>query len=138
MSSPKLALYTQTMKEICGAIAAHDLETVLGYFDNDCVVVNGAGGTVGDKSALLPGFEEMFAVFPDWTPRVVASFLEGDTIGVLFEVTGTVGGSGPKVTWIATGYTTFDPDTLKIVRDVYFMDEAALQQKLDEPKFVGS
>ncbi|MFE3170669.1 nuclear transport factor 2 family protein [Amycolatopsis sp. NPDC059090] len=132
MSNAKLALYTRTMDEICAAVAAHDLDKVLKYFDDECVVVNGAGGTVGDKAALVPGFEEMFATFPDWTPRVAASFLEGDTIGVLFEVTGTVGGTGPKVTWIGTGYSTFDPETLKIVRDVYFMDEAALEQKIND------
>ncbi|MFC9556841.1 nuclear transport factor 2 family protein [Rhodococcus sp. NPDC056960] len=137
MSSSKLALYTQKMKEICAAVAARDLETVLGYFDDECVVVNGASGTVGDKSALLPGFEEMFETFPDWTPRVATSFLEGDTVGVLFEVTGTAGGSGPKVTWIGTGYSTFDPETLKIVRDVYYMDEAALEQKISDSGLVG-
>lgn len=128
----KIDSYTQKMTEICAAVAAHDLDTVLEYFDDECVVVNGASGTVGDKSSLVAGFEDMFAVFPDWTPRVATSFLDGDTIGVLFEVTGTAGRSGPKVTWIGTGYSTFDPDTLKIVRDVYFMDEAALEQKIND------
>ncbi|MGW5515645.1 nuclear transport factor 2 family protein [Nocardia africana] len=137
MSASKLSVYNQKLNEICAAVAAHDLEKVLDYFDDECVVINGAGATVGDKSALVPGFEEMFATFPDWTPRVAASFLDGDTIGVLFEITGTAFGSGPKVTWIGTGYSTFDPGTLKIVRDVYFMDEAALEQKISGCEAVG-
>ncbi|MEV0060464.1 nuclear transport factor 2 family protein [Nocardia sp. NPDC050718] len=137
MSISKHAVYTGKMNEICAAVAARDLDTVLEYFDDECVVVNGAGGTVGDKSALVPGFQEMFATFPDWTPRVAASFVEGDTIGVLFEVTGTPGGEGAGVTWIGTGYSTFDPETLKIVRDVYFMDEAALEQKISDASAIG-
>ncbi|AJF67993.1 nuclear transport factor 2 family protein [Streptomyces vietnamensis] len=137
MPTSKLALYTQKMREICTAVAARDLDKVLGYFDDECVVVNGVDGTVGDKSALLPGFEAMFATFPDWTPRVATSFTEGDTVGVLYECTGTAGGSGPKVTWIGTGYATFDPETLKIVRDVYYMDEAALGQKVSDAEAVG-
>ncbi|MEU3013807.1 nuclear transport factor 2 family protein [Nocardia asteroides] len=137
MSISKHAVYTEKLNEICAAVTARDLETVLEYFDDECVVINGAGGIVGGKSALVPGFEEMFAAFPDWTPRVAASFVEGDTIGVLFEVTGTPGGVGPGVTWIGTGYSTFDPETLKIVRDVYFMDEAALEQKISDSSATG-
>lgn len=134
MSDPKLDVYAQKMTEICAAVAAHDLDTVLAYFDDECVVVNGAAGTVGGKTALLTGFEEMFGLFNDWTPRVAASFLEGDTLGVLFEATGTNEESGRTVTWIGTGLSTFDPETLKIVRDVYFMDEEALEQKLRNPE----
>lgn len=137
MSSSKLALYTRKMNEICAAVAAHDLGKALEYFDDECVVVNGVGQTVGGKPALVQGFDEMFAAFPDWTPRVATSFLDGDTIGVLFEVTGTAGGTGPKVTWIGTGYSTFDPESLKVVRDVYFMDEAALEQKISDAMLAG-
>ncbi|MBN9747879.1 hypothetical protein DMP23_43500 [Amycolatopsis sp. A1MSW2902] len=137
MSDPKLDAYTRKMNEICTAVAARDLDKVLEYFDDECVVLNGANGTVGGKSALVPGFEEMFATFPDWTPKVATSFLDGDTIAVLFEVTGTAGGTGPKVTWIGTGYSTFDPETQKIVRDVYYMDEAALEQKINDSALPG-
>ncbi|MFD6456160.1 nuclear transport factor 2 family protein [Nocardia sp. NPDC060220] len=137
MSSSSLAVYTQKMNEICAAIAARDFERALGYFDEKCVVVNGAGGIEGGKSALSVGFEEMIAAFPDWTPRVAASCLEGDTIVVLVEMTGTVAGTGSTIRWIGTGYSTFDPETHKIVRDVYFLDEAALAQKISDSELAS-
>lgn len=134
MSSSDLELYTQTLRDVCAAVAAHDLEAALSYFDDDCVVVNGVAGTVEDKSALPRFFQETWSVFPDFAPRPVASHLVGDTLGVLFEATGTPTGPdgepGVPVRWLGTGFSTFDPVTRKIVRDVYFADEAALEEKL--------
>ncbi|MUM04848.1 hypothetical protein B5P44_08655 [Mycobacterium sp. CBMA 213] len=124
------------MAEICSAIVDHDVERVMDHFADDCVVVNGAAGTVNDKSAIRAGFGEMWAVFPDWTPRIAVSCLDGDTLGVLFDLAGTASGDRP-VQWIGTGFYTFDPDTLKIVRDVYFADEASLEQKLAESDLVS-
>lgn len=31
---------------------------------------------------------------------------------------------------MATGFSTFDPVSLKIVRDSYFVDEAAIEQRI--------
>ena len=53
MSSAKLELYTTKMTEICDAIAEHDLEKVLRYFDAECVVINGVSGSVGDTTQAL-------------------------------------------------------------------------------------
>ena len=127
MSSSDTELYTQRFREICEAVAAHDVDAVLEHFSDDCVVINGVAGTVDDKSALTRFFQETWAVFPDFAPRPVASHLEGNTLGVLFEATGTpIGPDGvprPQVRWLGTGFSTFDPVTRKIVRDVYFADD---------------
>ncbi|MFI8975023.1 nuclear transport factor 2 family protein [Nocardia asteroides] len=117
------------------AVAAHDIDAVLDYFDDNCVFVNGVTGTTSEKADLVTFLNETWSVFPDYTPRPAATFFQDNTLGVLFEITATSpqareGATAGKVRWMATAFSTFDPVSLKIVRDSYYVDEAAVEQKI--------
>ncbi|QSE91529.1 nuclear transport factor 2 family protein [Rhodococcus pseudokoreensis] len=130
--------YADRIRSACAAVVEHDLDRALAHFDDNCVFVDGTTGRETGKDGLLAFLDEMWSMFPDFAPRVVAAHVAENTIGVLFESTGTLVGTGDastpgkQVRWIATGFSTFDPDSLKILRDVYFVDTAALEQKVGE------
>jgi hypothetical protein len=80
---------------------------------------------------------ETWQVFPDFSPRLVAAHIQDNVMGGLIENTATApgpGGSvaaGGKIQWLSTAFYTFDPDTLKVVREVYYADESVIEQKIN-------
>ncbi|GAB3681111.1 nuclear transport factor 2 family protein [Saccharopolyspora tripterygii] len=136
-STDRLAeTYVDKIKSVCSAVVDHDVERILAHFDDNCVFVDGGTGQEGGKDSLIGFLEEMWSTFPDYTPRVAAAHVDENTIGVVFELTGTLPAvdapatSGKKMRWLATAFSTFDPDSLAITRDIYFVDAAALEQML--------
>ncbi|MFB9729521.1 nuclear transport factor 2 family protein [Haloechinothrix salitolerans] len=126
-----------TIRNVCSAVTAHDVDRVLGYFDDGCVFVDGTTGEQGGKDSLIGFLDQMYAMFPDYSPRVAAAHVDGDTIGVVYELTGTLNGpagatTGKRLRWMATAFSTFAPGSLAIIRDVYCFDAAALEQQLLE------
>ncbi|OXR41212.1 nuclear transport factor 2 family protein [Nocardia sp. MDA0666] len=129
------AIYVDRIRSVCAAVKAHDIETVLTYFDDACVFVNGVTGTTSEKPELVEFLKETWAVFPDYAPRPVVTYMQGNTLGALFEMAGTPpqaeGQAAPEqIRWLAASFSTFDPVTLKIVRDAYYVDEEAIQQQI--------
>ncbi|MFJ9743921.1 nuclear transport factor 2 family protein [Streptomyces sp. NPDC101166] len=137
------AIYVERMRSMCAAVKAHDIDTVLSYFDDACVFINGVTGTTSEKSELVEFLNETWSVFPDYAPQPVATYMQGDTLGVLFEITATApqaeGQAAPEqIRWLATSFTTFDPVSLRIVRDAYYVDEDAIQRQIIAAQRTGN
>ncbi|MEV6059964.1 nuclear transport factor 2 family protein [Nocardia asteroides] len=127
----------ELINSMSAAVGAHDVDAVLSYFDDECVFVNGVTGATSAKPDLVTFLEETWSAFPDYTPRPVASYFQENTLGVLFEISATPssaeGGSAVgKVHWMVAAFSTFDPLSLKIVRDSYYVDEVMIEQKVKE------
>ncbi|WP_179831009.1 nuclear transport factor 2 family protein [Nocardia amikacinitolerans] len=117
------------------AVGARDIDAVLSYFDDDCVFVNGVTGETSAKPDLVTFLAETWSAFPDYTPRPVATYLQENTLGVLFEISATPAGSeggvsARKAQWMVAAFSTFDPLSLKIIRDSYYVDEAMIEEKV--------
>lgn len=129
----------QSLHSLCAAVADRDVMAVLTHFDDDCVFVDGTTGERAGSEGLVRFLEEMWALFPDFTPTVAATHTQGDTIGALFDTSGSsTDASTPALTrrpirWMTVGFSTFDGQTGKIVKDVYFADVDAMEQLLTEP-----
>ncbi|GAB3681171.1 nuclear transport factor 2 family protein [Saccharopolyspora tripterygii] len=113
-----------TIRSVCSAVADYDVERVLGYFDDSCVLVDGTTGEAAGSDRLAGFLDEMF---PD--ESVGAAHVDGDAIGVVYEITGTLnspdGSSiGKQLRWVATAFSTFAPSLLAITREVYRAEAA--------------
>ncbi|BAH48362.1 nuclear transport factor 2 family protein [Rhodococcus opacus] len=135
----------ERIESVCMAVVARDLEGVLDHFAEDCVFVNGVTGTtVPGKAELVNFLNDIWASFPEYTPRPVAAHLEQTTLGMLFETTVELPATdekaspdGTKVRWLTSSFFTFDPTSMKIIRDVYYADEAAVEQMINEAGRAG-
>ncbi|BAH48352.1 nuclear transport factor 2 family protein [Rhodococcus opacus] len=131
-STEMLDRYCAVIRELCDAVAAHDTDHMLRYFDDSCVFVNGVDGRHTAKDGLVEFFQQVWESFPDYAPVPVEMHLNGDVLAVIFRTTATVrvGESEQIVSWLMTSFSTFDPETVTIVRDVYFADEEALEETI--------
>jgi ketosteroid isomerase-like protein len=119
--------YFDVLVEVCRAVTAHDVDAALEHFAEDCVFVDGPTGTVTDRQGLLDFLAQTWEVLPDYAPRPVAAHTVGDTIAMVFEASGTL--AGRELRWPVASFSTFD-ENRRIVRDVYFVDQQALDSRL--------
>lgn len=129
----------ETIRSLCRSVAARDVEALLAHFSDDCVFADGTSGQQAGSEGLLRFLDEMWTLFPDFTPRVAAAHVQGDTVGALFDSSGTLadpvapGSTSRAVRWMTVGFSTFDGQTGKIIRDVYFADMEAMTHAMAGP-----
>lgn len=136
---PGIDAYLAKIGEMGEAVTKQNLDALMSHYADDCVYVNGSTGETAGKSAIADFMTDTFAAFPDFTPSLAASHLQGNTLAAVLEATITLPGDdgrltpgNPQVQWLFTAFYEFDPSTLKVVREVCFADEEAVGKKIEE------
>ena len=128
--------FGQQIAQMTEAMDAHDLDALMEHYDDELVFVDGVSGDRLNKAGLRDYVDQIWVAQPDFTVRMVASHALNNEFAVMLEASASmptqVAGESAQVRWVIPVIYTFDPATLKVVREVSFSDEEAYQQTLVE------
>ncbi|QSR24871.1 hypothetical protein CFH99_04480 [Nocardioides aromaticivorans] len=126
--------FTQRIAQMIEAMTAHDLDALMDHYDDGLVFVDSASAQRFTKDGLRDFVDELWVEQPDFTVRMAASHALGNEFAVMLEASASmprrVSGEAVQVSWVIPVIYTFDPSSLKVVREISFSDEEAYQQTL--------
>lgn len=131
MSTQNADRMNKQLDEMAAAVSAQDLDGLLAFYDDELVFIEGAN--VMDKDGLADYLKELWTSQPEFSVALGASHAVDDVLGVTLEASMPVETSSGEVVpvhWPILVLYTFDLTTMKVVRELAFSDEEALNQKL--------
>jgi ketosteroid isomerase-like protein len=116
--------------EMAVAVAAKDLDTLMSFYDDDLVLIN--GGAVLTKAELAESMAGTWAEMPDLALEAVSSHISGNVLAATLDASVGTGTEPDRIHWFILVMYTFDPTTLKVIRELAISDEEALAQRFAE------
>jgi ketosteroid isomerase-like protein len=116
---------------LAAAMAAQNIDGLMAHYDDGLVFVE--NGQQRDKAGLRAYVQELWAGDAGFSVDVATMHAIDDVLAVTLEAsTGaeTEAGEKVRISWPMFVTYQFDLDTLKVVREVAFSDEAAVAAKL--------
>lgn len=136
MTETKIAaeVFAQQISEMTEAMISHDLDALMGHYADDLVFADGATGDRLTKDGLRDYVDQLWLEQPDFAVKMVAYHALGNELAVILEASASMpakdSGDSVQVRWMIPLIYTFEPATLKVVREISFTDEEAYQQAL--------
>jgi uncharacterized protein (TIGR02246 family) len=130
--------YSEVLRGLLQAVVDRDMEKILSSFVPDVTFVDGATGTVTQGVESIESFmDDIWSSFSDYTPRLEAVVVQGDTVAVLIDTSATHTGvyeglpaTGLPIRWLASAHYLFDPQSKRIRREAYYFDADLVTQRL--------
>ncbi len=83
-----------------GAYNARDIDSIVGYYSDDAVIVDGIGAAMAEgRQAIRALFERVFANNPELHAEVPTAFRVGDWVAI-HSIVQNWNGSGQQMQWI--------------------------------------
>jgi serine phosphatase RsbU (regulator of sigma subunit) len=121
------------------AVNTHDTARLMGFYADEAVTVSPVFTGISGRTAIAKSWNDMFALFPDWTVAVTDVLVDGDRIVFM----GTAGATdqhgwfGEPATHERIEYRAIIILTMakgKIVRDERIYDLASVLQRLEKTR----